>query len=218
MDRRALCRSWATLLFITLALGATVAHAADDTPPGCPVGDCGIGESGLKPYDAIVIGHPLKVLSEDEMRALYRWAKQGAWKAFPDDEADYLERNRVVLLPTGAEGKAVLVHMATPDYDAVNYVPAALIRYTPRAMPESYYPDGRRVHSVLAGCVGLVCSAGDTDCFKQYPQGMFRFNDGIELDPNTKTALADGRVIDPVSLRERAAEFRQQRHLRTESQ
>jgi hypothetical protein len=193
------------MLFTTLALGSMLARAADDIPPGCPVGDCGITESGIKPYDAIVIGHPIKVLNEDEMRTLYRWAKQRAWKDFSDSEADYLERNRVVLLPTGIEGKNVLVHMATPDYDAESYIPAALIRYTPRAMPESYYPDGRPIHSVLAGCVGLVCSAGDSACLKEYPQGMFRFNDGIELDPNTKAPRAGGRVIDPISMREKLA-------------
>jgi hypothetical protein len=40
---------------------------------------------------------------------------------------------------------------------------------------------------------------------------MFRFNDGIELDPHTKKPLAKGRHIDPVSMRERAADMRQQR-------
>ncbi|GHU06689.1 hypothetical protein AGMMS50225_02400 [Betaproteobacteria bacterium] len=208
---RDLRHSWITLLFTTLALGSMLVHAADDTPPGCPAGDCGITESGIKPYNAIVIGHPIKVLNEDEMRTLYRWAKQSAWKDFPDSEADYLERNRVVLLPTGVEDKNVLVHMATPDYDAKSYVPAALIRYTPRAMPESYYPDGRPIHSVLAGCVGLVCSAGDAACHNEYPQGMFRFNDGIELDPITKTPRVRGRVIDPVSMREKVAANRKLR-------
>ncbi|GHT87344.1 hypothetical protein AGMMS49543_23140 [Betaproteobacteria bacterium] len=202
------------LLAAILATHSLFAIAEDDTngiASVCPAGDCSISASGLKPYDAIVIGHPLKVLSQDEMRVLYRWAKQGAWKDFTDSETDYLERNRVVLLPTGAESKAVLVHMATPDYDDEAYVSGALIRYTPRAMPESYYPDGRPIHSVLAGCVGLVCSAGDNACFKEYPQGMFRFNDGIELDPITKKPFDGGHVIDPVSMREKVAANRQLR-------
>lgn len=190
-------------------LWMSVAHAGE-TPPGCPAGDCGLTESGARPFDAIVIGSPRKVLSLDEMRALYRWAKSRVWRDFPDDEADYLARNRVALLPTGAAGKDVLVHMAVTDYFPEAYLPGALIRYTPRAMPDSHTPDGRPVHSVLAGCVALVCSAGDTACLKEYPTGMFRFNDGIELNPDTKTPLPNGRRIDPVSLRERGRVLRKQ--------
>ncbi|GHU02111.1 hypothetical protein FACS1894154_12020 [Betaproteobacteria bacterium] len=40
---------------------------------------------------------------------------------------------------------------------------------------------------------------------------MFRFNDGIELDPITKKPLDGGRVIDPVSMREKVAANRQLR-------
>jgi hypothetical protein len=196
------------LLGLLLCPGA---GQAEDSPPGCPAGsgDCGLAASGLEPFDAILVGHPLKVLSDDEMRALYRWAKARMWKDFPDDEADYLARNRVMLMPVDAEGRAVFVHMAVTDYFPGIYLPGALIRYTPRAMPESYYPDGRPIHSVLAGCVGVMCLAGDAACPRDdYPQGMFRFNDGIELDPRTQQPLANGRRIDPVSMRERAAELR----------
>jgi hypothetical protein len=195
-------------LFIALGalLFAVAAPAADraahDSPPACPVGDCGI--AGIQPYDAIVVGHPRKVLSDDEMRALYQWARTRTWRDFADSEADYLERNRVVLLPTGVEGKDVLVHMARVDYDAASYVAGALIRYTPRSMPDTYYPDGRPIHSSLAGCVALLCAADDAACLKEYPRGLFRRQDGVELDPRDethKTPLAHGRVIDPVSMR-----------------
>jgi hypothetical protein len=185
---------------VLFALGAQAAdHTVNDSPPACPVGNCGI--AGIRPYDAIIIGQPRKILSDDEMRALYQWAKTRAWKDLPDSEEDYLERNRVVLLPTGVEGRDVLVHMATVDYDAASYVAEALIRYTPRSMPETYYPDGRPIHSSLAGCVALLCAAGDTACFEKHPQGLFRHQDGVELDPNSKTPLDNGRVIDPVSMR-----------------
>ncbi|MDR0716286.1 MAG: hypothetical protein LBF50_02560 [Azoarcus sp.] len=202
------------LFLFLLPLRSGAARAAEDAPPGCPAGsgDCGLSASGLAPFDAIVVGHPLKVLSDDEMRALYRWAKTRMWKDFPDDEADYLARNRVMLLPVDAEGRrAVFVHMAVTDYIPEVYLPGALIRYTPRAMPESYYPDGRPIHSVLAGCAGVMCTAGDAACLGDYPQGTFRFNDGIELDPRTREPLAHGRHIDPISMRERAAEMREQR-------
>jgi hypothetical protein len=199
----------AILLVFCTVLWMDIAHA-DETPPGCPAGDCGLSESGARPFDAIVLGAPKKVLTLDEMRALYRWAKPRVWRDFPDDEADYLDRNRVVLLPTGAPGKDVLVHMARSDYFPEAYRPGALVRYTPRAMPDTYTPDGRPAHSALAGCVALVCGAGDAACLAEYPTGMFRFNDGIELDPRTKTPLPNGRRIDPVSLRERGRALRGQ--------
>ena len=200
----------ARLLFVLL-LPVSLAYA--ETPPGCPVGDCGITTSGLKPYDVIVVGHPLKVLNDDEMRALYRWAKARAWKDLPDDEADYLERNRVMLMPTGKDGNPVFVHLARNDYDPEQSVPAALIRYSPREMPDSYYPDGRPVHSVLAGCVAILCTANDTGCMKDFPTGMFRHKDGVELNPRTKAVLPDGRTVDPKSMREKAAALREKLNL-----
>jgi hypothetical protein len=185
--------------------------AEERIPPGCPVdsGDCGLAESGLEPYNVILIGHPLKTLDDDEMRALYRWAKTRMWKDFPDDEADYLERNRVMLMPTGAPGQYVFVHLAKVSHDPEFFIPASLIRYTPRAMPESYTPDGRPIHSVLAGCIAVLCTAGDEACFREYPRGMFRFNDGVELDPANKKVLPHGRIVDPVSLRERGQAMRE---------
>lgn len=196
-------------IFLVSVLWAGCVQAGE-VPPGCPAGDCGLRASGTKPYDAIVIGPPQKVLSDDEMRALYRWAKPRVWKDFPDDEADYLKRNRVVLLPTGAKNEYVLVHLAVTEYFPEAFVPGALLRYTPRALPDSHTPDGRPVHSLLAGCVALVCRAGDAACLAQYPTGLFRFNDGIELDPRTKKPLTNGRRIDPVSLRERGQALRRQ--------
>lgn len=195
------------LLLSTLVLCAG-APAASDSPPGCPEGDCGIVASGMKPYDVMVVGHPLKILDDAEMRALYRWARARAWKDFPDDEADYLERNRVALMPTGNSGKPVFVHMARTDYDPAHTIPAALIRYSPREMPDSYYPDGRPIHSALAGCVAILCTAGDDACMKNYPSGMFRHKDGVELNPRTKGELPGGRTIDPQSMREKAAALR----------
>ncbi|MDR2259798.1 MAG: hypothetical protein LBE06_02465 [Azoarcus sp.] len=210
MDNAMLPRLLLVLSLLLPCLDA--ARAEENVPPGCPKGsgDCGLSASGLEPFDAIVVGHPLKILSDDEMRALYRWAKTRMWKDFPDDEADYLARNRVMLLPVDAAGRAVLVHMAVTDYIPEVYLPGALIRYTPRAMPETYYPDGRPVHSVLAGCAGVMCTAGDAACPGDYPRGMFRFNDGVELDPRTRKPLAHGRHIDPISMRERAAAMREQ--------
>jgi hypothetical protein len=188
------------------------AAAADGVPPACPVdsSDCGLAAAGLAPYDAILIGQPLKILSTDEMRALYRWAKARAWKDFPDSESDYLERNRVMLMPTGAPGQYVFVHFASVDHEPTFHTPAALMRYTPRSMPESYYPDGRPIHSALAGCVAVLCVAGDDACFGEYLRGMFRFNDGVELDPLAKTPLPNARIVDPVSLRERGQQIRKQ--------
>ncbi|MDR2451921.1 MAG: hypothetical protein LBE85_09200 [Candidatus Accumulibacter sp.] len=201
-----------TLLPLFLLLPCAAARA-EDTPPGCPKGsgDCGLAESGLEPYNVILIGHPLKTLDDGEMRALYQWAKTRMWKDFPDNEADYLDRNRVMLMPTRAPGQYVFVHLARVSHDPEFFVPASLIRYTPRAMPESYYPDGRPIHSVLAGCIAVLCTAGDTACFGEYPTGMFRFNDGIELDPASKKPLPGGRIVDPVSLRERGQAMREQR-------
>ncbi|MDR0715872.1 MAG: hypothetical protein LBF50_00440 [Azoarcus sp.] len=199
------------LLVLSLLLPCLGAARAEDIPPNCPAGsgDCGLAESGLDPYNVILIGHPLKTLDDNEMRALYKWAKARMWKDFPDNEADYLDRNRVMLMPTSAPGKYVFIHLAKVSHDPEFFVPASLIRYTPRAMPESYYPDGRPIHSVLAGCIAVLCTAGDAACFREYPTGMFRFNDGVELDPATKKPLPGGRIVDPVSLRERGQAMRE---------
>jgi hypothetical protein len=55
-------------------------------------------------------------------------------------------------------------------------------------MPERYSPDGRPIHRARAGCAGVMCAAGD----------------------HTQNPLANGHVINPVSMRERAAQLRQQ--------
>ncbi|MDR0717760.1 MAG: hypothetical protein LBF50_10160 [Azoarcus sp.] len=55
-----------------------------------------------------------------------------------------------------------------------------------------------------------MCTAGDAACLKDYPRGVFRFNDGVGLDPYTRKPLAHGRRIAPVSMRERAAASREQ--------
>ncbi|MDR2031681.1 MAG: hypothetical protein LBP86_05390, partial [Azoarcus sp.] len=202
-------RLLAALLLLPTCTGAA---QAGGRPPGCPEGsgDCGLAESGLTPYNAILIGQPLGTLDDDEMRALYRWAKTRMWKDFPDDEADYLERNRVLLMPTGAPGQYVFVHFARLDHEPRFHTPASLLRYTPRALPDSFYPDGRPIHSALAGCVAVLCVAGDVPCFGDYLRGRFRFNDGLELDPLAGTPLPNGRRIDPVSLRERGQHMREQ--------
>jgi hypothetical protein len=192
-----LCRWLCGSLLCTTAL-LTTAMAAESTPPGCSAGDCGLDE--IAPYKYIIIGHPLKILDEEEMRRLYRWAKTGVWKDFLDDEADYLARNRVLLMPTDIAGKEILVHMSMVEFQSSVFGTNDLVRYTPRMLPETYDENGRSIHSDLAGCVAVLCSAGDKACAVLYRPGVFRRSDGIQMDLQTAAPKADGIVIDPVSM------------------
>lgn len=45
---------------------------------------------------------------------------------------------------------------------------------------------------------------------KGFPTGMFCHKDGVELNPQTKVVLPDGRTVDPKSMREKAAALREQ--------
>jgi hypothetical protein len=180
-----------------------LANAGETLPPGCP-GDCGLGE--VAPYKYIIIGRPLKILNEEEMRRLYRWAKTSVWKDFPDDEADYLARNRVILMPTGVAGKEMLVHMSLVEYQSSVFGTSELVRYTPRMLPETFDENGRSIHSDLAGCVAVLCSAGDVACAARYHPGVFRRSDGVQMDLQTAVPKNDGIVIDPVSMLPLASE------------
>ena len=172
--------------------------AAGETPPGCPAGNCGLGEAA--PYEYIVIGRPLRILDEEEMRRLYRWAKAGVWKDFSDDEADYLARNRVILMPTGVADEEVLVHMSLLEYQSSVFGTSELVRYTPRMFPDTFDENGRPIHSALAGCVAILCGAGDAACMDRYHPGVFRRSDGVQMDLQADAPKKDGVVIDPVSL------------------
>jgi hypothetical protein len=189
-----LCRWLCGFFLYAVALLAT----AGETPPGCPTGNCGLDE--IAPYKYIIIGRPLRILDEEEMRRLYRWAKAGVWKDFADDEADYLARNRVLLMPTGITGKEVLVHMSLVEYQSSVFGTNELVRYTPRMLPETFDENGRSIHSALAGCVAVLCGAGDMVCVARYHSGVFRRSDGAQMDLQTAAPRKDGIVIDPVSM------------------
>jgi hypothetical protein len=203
------------MLALFLCVGA---RANDETPPGCPAGDCGIIESGMGPYGATVIGYPLRVLNDDEMRALYRWAKVRVWKDLPYSEDDYVTRYAVLLFPIEGTGKHVLVHLnkrliillhlGDPDNDPYGdtFSDIDLVRYTPRRKTIVYSQDGRTAilenechPGILAGCHEKICRARHASCAEQYPKGVFRFSDGKALDPETGKPLANG-IDDPVSL------------------
>jgi hypothetical protein len=208
---------WHGILFFWLLMSFS-ANAADavsgnSTPPGCPAGDCGL--TSAKPYAHIVVGKPLRILSEAEMRDLYTWAKAaGVWRDFADSEADYLARNLAILLPTGAEegaeGSAVLVHMSSEEYRRAVFDTNNLVRYTPGMymnLPVSERPE---YHSDLDGCVAVLCSGMEASCTELFRAGVFRRSDGVQLDPTSGLPLAGGVTIDPDSMLPRAAEAAQQ--------
>lgn len=186
-------RQWAVALCLGWSMAAVTAA---DRPPGCSRGECGLRQAAA--YGHIVVGHLLRVATDDEMRKLYRWAKGGAWKGFADDETDYIQRNRVFLLPADAKGTPVMVHMSHEEYRRVPFHEGDLVRYTPRMA--GHEGADQSIYSTLAGCIAILCRAGDKACSERYRPGVFRRADGIQLDFNTEKPVAGGIVIDPLSL------------------
>lgn len=199
---------WRRLGAVVL-LGYSVLAGAADKPPGCPKDDC--VTRGPSPYPHIVIGRLIRVGTDEEMRQLYRWAKPGVWKDFPDDEADYLERNRVLLLPLDAKGTPAMVHMSHEEFRRVTFRVGDLVRYTPR-MAGSPGGEGRSIYSSLAGCIAILCRAEDAACAERYRTGVFRRSDGVQVDPKHGKPVMGGIVIDPLSLLPKTAEATAARH------
>lgn len=185
---------------IASLLCAGIALAAD-APPGCDAADCGIRRAAAYPH--LVIGRLVRVASEAEMRALYRWARAGAWKGFGDSEADYLERNRLLILPADDAGTPVWLHMSHEEYRRVTFQSGDLLRYTPRTAGGS--DAAPSIYSALAGCIAILCRAEDRACAQQYRAGVFRRADGVQIDFVTEAPLPAGVTIDPLSLLPRGA-------------
>lgn len=165
-------------------------------PPGCERGDCGILQAAS--YEHIVVGRIRHVATDDEMRRLYRWAKAGPWKDFADDEADYIKRNRVFVLPADAQDTPVMLHMSHEEYGRLTFHAGDLVRYTPRMA--GHAGDGPSIYSALAGCIAVLCRAADTACVGQYRSGVYRRSDGALLDFSSGQVIPGGITIDPLSL------------------
>lgn len=182
---------------VLVLLGYSMLATAAGHPPACLVGDCAIRSASA--YEHIVIGRLIRVGNDDEMRQLYRWAKSGVWKNFPDDEANYLERNRVLFLPADAKGTPVMLHMSHEEFRRVTFQEGDLVRYTPR-VAGSQSSEGPSIYSNLAGCIAILCRAEDKVCAERYRTGVFRRSDGVQVDLKRGKPLAGGFLIDPLSL------------------
>jgi hypothetical protein len=187
-------RAWA--VFLTGLCAASVAGAS---PPGCKVGDCGLRQAA--PFAHIVVARLSHVVTDDAMRRLYRWGKAGVWKHLPDDEADYLARNRVLVLPADDKGTPLMLHMSHEEYRRLVFHEGDLVRYTPRlaGLPHPSGP-APSIYSTLSGCIMVLCRAEDSACAAHYRTGVFRHADGVQIDPRTQQPLPGGVTIDPLSL------------------
>jgi hypothetical protein len=189
---------WSGIARAMLLLSVCLASASHAAPLGCKSGNCGLSEGA---YPNIVVGRLDHIASDDEMHAVYRWAKQGVWKQLLDDEADYLERNRLFVLPADERGQQVLVHMSHDEFRRVTFQEGDLVRYTPRmAGNDGATPGTKSIYSSLAGCIAILCRAEDQKCQQQYRPGVYRRGDGVQLDARTDKPVKGGIAIDPISL------------------
>lgn len=192
---RALLSGIARAVWLLSICLASTSHAV---PLGCKSGNCGLNQG---PYPNIVVGRLAHIASDDEMHAVYRWAKQGVWQQLADDEADYLDRNRLFVLPVDDHGQPVLVHMSHDEYRRVTFQEGDLVRYTPRmAGNDGAAPGNKSIYSSLAGCIAILCRAADQKCQQQYRSGVYRRSDGVQLDARTDKPVKGGITIDPISL------------------
>jgi hypothetical protein len=186
--------TWAVAAF----LASLCSHSlADSSPPGCKMGDCGIQKA--VPYWHIVVAQLAHVATDDEMRKIYRWGKSGPWKNFPDDEADYIARNRVFTLPADSKGTPLMLHMSHEEYRRVAFHEGDLVRYTPRMAGHEGGP-APSIYSSLSGCIMVLCRADDKVCAERYRTGVFRFSDGVQIDSKTQEVVPGGVTIDQLSL------------------
>ncbi|MDY0013663.1 MAG: hypothetical protein RBS40_12315 [Rhodocyclaceae bacterium] len=193
-------RGWKSVCLTGLlaaTFGQATASPSPEHPPGCAIDTCGLRQS--TGYEHLIIGPLAGIATNEEMSRLFQWAKPRIWRDFQEDEADYLRRNRLFILPADEAGTPVMVHMSHEEFRRVSFEPGDLVRYIPHirgahpGVDESLYSD-------LAGCIAVLCRASDQACISRYRTGVFRRTDGIQIDFKTGRPQPGGVVIDPVSL------------------
>lgn len=195
-------RAAGLVLCLSMALSA---WAAAGSPPGCAEGDCGLKAGQPEPYPHFVIAPVAQLPNEDEMRRLYRWAKgsesQELWKSFADDEADYVKRNQLFVLPAGESGQPVMVHMSADEFRLMDFQIGDWVRYSPRLEGRSREAAGIADRfSALAGCILILCRKGDERCIGRYRAGIYRMEDGVEMSLTGDKPVENGVTIDTVSM------------------
>jgi len=184
---------------LSVAQERTAKNSPGLSPPGCPVGHCGLRSSSA--YPNLVIGVLQYVYDDDEMRKLYRWGKRsGVWRDFDDDLDDFLARNRVLRVGVG-EGRApFILILSRAEYDGDPPSPGDLVRYVP--LRPHHDAEGRKApsrFSVLAGCVAVLCLKANASCFENHAEGLFNKTTGVEISLRTGKAVPAGRVVDPIT-------------------
>lgn len=174
--------------------------------------DCKRNRCGLlvkENYNNLVIGKVERVADEKEMRELYRWARaHGYWKSLAPDEKTYLHSVKILSLsvatPDRRERRSITALMTPKEFAAGVLKVGDQVRYSPHD-PEHIREDrptdsNARAYWDLVGCIQLVCGARDKSCRTRYRSGVYRHDDGREVDPRTGRIVAHGARIDPVSL------------------
>lgn len=187
------------LFNLSAAQERSIKISSSRSPPGCPVGDCGLRSSSA--YTDLVIGVLQHVYTDDEMRKLYRWGKtSNVWRDFDDDMADFLARNRVLRINVGKSRTPFIFIVSRAEYDGAPPLPGDLVRYVP--LRPHHDAEGRKApsrFSVLSGCIAILCRTTDGPCFKNYEEGFFDKSTGVEINVRTGKAVPSGKVVDPIT-------------------
>jgi hypothetical protein len=190
-----------------VVLFAFIPTLAEGAPFDCKQNRCGILSKGN--YDNLVIGKVERVADDKDMRKLYRWARtHGYWKSLAPDEMTYLHSVKILSLsvttPDRRARRSITALMTPKEFAAGELRAGDQVRYSPHD-PEHIRKDRpadpkARAYWDLVGCIQLVCGARDKSCRQRYRSGVYRREDGREVDPGTGRILAHGARLDPVSL------------------
>lgn len=175
------------------------------SPFDCQHNRCGLLTKGNNPN--IIIGTVERVADTRDMGRLYHWARtHGYWQFLPPDEKSYLQRVKILSLvvrnPDRHSTRNITVLMGPKEFRGNGIHVGDQVRYAPRRSNHYHGPDNAAAKAYwrLIGCVDVTCGAKDPSCRGRYRSGVYRHDDGRELDPATGKLVAHGVRIDPVSL------------------
>lgn len=188
-----------------LLAGGTPLSASAAQLPDCNDGEkCGLMADG--PYGSYVIGMLTHIGSDDDLRRVFRWAKQnGYWKLLPNNEESYIRRVKLVTIkyPGPISPLEATVFMERSEFESAPYELGDFVRYTPHDGTHDTPPDDREAYILfhgLTGCVAVLCTKGDAACSARYQAGLFSKDTGQQIDPLTGQQKRQGIDIDPISL------------------
>ena len=168
------------------------------TPFDCVHNRCGIGIDGE--YPNLVVGRVDGVASPEQEQTIFKQARrQMLWKFLPAGSVAFSKNIQVISISV-APGRSLTVMESREEMNTSPVMVGELVRFSPhRGVYDTPHPGNP--YWFTFGCVAVLCSAGDQACQHGFREGLYRMNDGAELNASGLRVVAEGAVIDIASMR-----------------